>query len=127
MAKETRLTLRQSVDYVFEHSILTTTEDAAIDISGWTLSWMLKRYLGDEDDAALLEKTTAASGGISIAGTFDADVSANTQRALVSIEADDTRDLASGVRFYELKRMDAGFEAVLAYGVMTLVRGVHRQ
>jgi hypothetical protein len=128
VAKESRQRLWQSTDFVFEHTILTPAEDAAVDVTGWMLSWMVKRSLDDEDANKLLEKTTDLDGGITVTGAFNANIASNTQRVEVAIDAADTRDLQPGKLYYELKRMDAGFEAPpLAYGVLDLVRGVHRQ
>jgi hypothetical protein len=47
------------------------------------------------------------------------------QVVTLTLLAADTRTLASGRRFYELKRTDAGDETVLAYGAFTLLRSAH--
>lgn len=124
MAKETALTLFIGTDHQFVFTILDDEEATAIDISGWTLSFMVKRKVTHPDGAALLTKTT--SGGILITGTYDPDPSQSTQVAQVSIADTDTDPLTAGDRVWELKRMDAGAEAVLAYGDLALVQAVHR-
>ena len=49
----------------------------------------------------------------------------NTQVATVTILDTETSPLPEVLAQYELKRMDAGFETVLAYGTLELVRAVH--
>lgn len=97
----------------------------AIEITGFALSFMLKKSLSDADAAAKLTKTTAG-GGIAIAGTFNATAASNLQRATVTIADTDTDALAPGLHYWELKRTDAGLETRMAYGKVVLVRGVHR-
>src|SRR6185369_17246673 len=103
MAKETSLELFQGEDRRFVFSILNTAETTAIDIAGWTLSWMVKRYNGDADLSALVSKTTSA--GIVISGTFNASPTVNTQIATVTVDDTDTLSVAEGVYGHELKRM----------------------
>lgn len=124
MAKSTDAELFIGVDHQYPFTILNEAETAAIDITGWTLSWMVKRRLSHDDADAVITKTTVA--GISIAGTYDADPDTNTQKATVTVEDGDTDGLSAGEYFYELKRTDSGFETILAYGGLTLVRSVHR-
>ena len=124
MAKETALELFQGEDRLYVFTVLNVAETAAIDISGWTLSWMVKRYNGDADLSALVSKTTSA--GIVISGTFNATPAVNTQVATVTVDDTDTISVSEGTYSHELKRMDAGFETVLSYGVFELIQGVVR-
>jgi hypothetical protein len=124
MAKETAAELFIGTDHQFVFHILNDDEDAAIDITGWTLSWMVKKSLAHLDAAALLTKTTVS--GITIAGVYSATPGSNLQRATVAIADTDTDAFTAGDRFYELKRMDAGADTILAYGTLTVKRGVHR-
>lgn len=124
MAKETAAELFLGTDYEYPFTILNAAEDTAINISGWTLSWMVKRKKSDADANKLLEKTTGS--GITISGTFNADPDVNTQKATVSVADTDTDTLPAGLVYYELKRTDAGSETVLAYGPLDLKRSVHR-
>ena len=124
MAKETALTLWIGTDHDFAFHIKDAAEAASVDITGYALSFMIKTSISDADAAALLTKTTVA--GIVIAGTFNSDPAVNAQRATVSIADTDTDALSNGNRRYELKRTDAGSETILAYGALTLSRGVHR-
>jgi hypothetical protein len=123
MAKATNLRLFLGEDHQFVFTTLNAAETLAVDITGWTLSWMIKRYTSDADLSALLEKTTAA--GIAISGVFNSVPATNTQVATVTILDTETSPLPEVLAQYELKRMDAGFETVLAYGTLELVRAVH--
>lgn len=110
-------------DFAYAFHVKNEALDTSINISGYALSWMLKRSLSDLD-AAALTKTTAS--GIAIAGSFNATPASNTQRATVSIADTDTDGLTPGYYYWELKRTDAGLETRLAYGRVQLARGVHR-
>lgn len=95
-------------------------------IVGWDLSWRLKTSKVNADADALLTKTTAISGGITISGSYSADPVANTQRAVVAIADTDTDSITPGTKYHELKRTTAGSETVLTFGAAQLLRGVHR-
>lgn len=125
MAIETATELFIGADHQFPCTIYTSNaQTACVNIAGWGLSWKVKRSLDDPDSKSLVTKTTAA--GIVISGAFNATPAVNTQLATVTVEDIDTDGLQAGVYHHELKRTDAGFETVLAYGPLTLLRGVHR-
>lgn len=128
MAKEQNLTgtdaVFQGTDLALPCHIKNAAETTSIDITGWTLSWMVKRYRSDADLSALITKTT--SGGIAIAGSFNSDPDINTQRATVTIEDTDSISLSPGLYFHELKRTTNGAETVLIYGTFDLKEAVHR-
>lgn len=124
MAKETADSAFIGTDFQRVFTILNEAEDQAIDISGWSLSWMLKKKLSLADSAATVTKTNGS--GITISGTYNVSTTLNTQRATVTVADTDTDSATAGVYYYELKRMDAGVETVLSYGEFELVRGVHR-
>ena len=124
MAKDTPATLYLGADHTYPFTILNKAETLAVDITGWALSWMVKRRTSDADAAAVLTKTTGS--GIVIAGTFNSVITTNTQVATVTVLDTDTDAIAAGLYHYELKRTDAGFETPLAFGTLTLKRGVHR-
>lgn len=94
-----------------------------VNVAAFTLSWMLKVTVDDLDVDALV--TLTSGSGIAITGTYNVDPDVNTQRVIVSIADTDTDDLDAGRYQHELKRTDAGFETVLAYGSAVLKRGVH--
>ena len=125
MAKETRAELWIGADHQFIFTILNDDEDAAVDITGWALSWMVKRHARDADASKLLQMTTAL-GTIVISGTYAAAPEANTQVATVTVADTDTDAIAPGLYQYELKRTDATLEAPLAYGAILFRQGVHR-
>lgn len=125
MAKETSDELFLGTDLTRTFHIKNEAEDASINITGYALSWMVKRYKSDTDAAAILTKTTAASN-IAIAGTFNATPASNAQRATLTLVDTDTASLNPGLYHWELKRTDDGSETVLAYGKMTFIQGVHR-
>ncbi len=125
MAKETSDDLFLSTDLTRTYHIKNEAEDTSINITGWALSWMVKRYKSDADAAAILTKTTGGSH-IAIAGTFNATPANNLQRATLTLVDTDTATLYPGLYHWELKRTDDGFETVLAYGKMVFIQGVHR-
>jgi len=104
-----------------EDKVLSVTVDngdtppVAVNIMSWTLTFTLRQSAGDA--TALLAKTVGA--GITITnptgGVFQ-----------VSLEDIDTIALAPGKYAYDCKRMDAGTEAVLVYGTLTLLSEVTR-
>jgi len=107
--------------YVGEDKALrfTVLDDAgdAVNISGWSLSWRFKRRMSDADANALLTKTTA--DGIALTTPVSGICT-------VSIADTDTEALGPVSGVHELKRTDAGAEAILAYGAAELLRAVHR-
>lgn len=124
MAKETADELFLGTDLTRTFHIKDEDEAASVNITGFALSWMVKRNKSDADAAAILTKTTAAA--IAIAGAFNATPSSNLQRATLTLTDSDTAALYPGLYHWELKRTDDGFETVLAYGTMTFIQGVHR-
>jgi hypothetical protein len=124
MSKDTTIAdLGMGEDHAFPCTILNATETAAVDITGWALSWMIKRNASDADLAAILTKVTPT--GIVISGTFNATPSVNTQKATVSVLDTDTDLLTPGLYHHELKRTDAGVETTLITGLLELVQRVH--
>lgn len=120
MAKETDLSLFLGESRDLEFDITNVAETQAIDISGWTLSFMVKARLSDPDASALITKSPA-----SIAGAFDSDPAVNSQRASINLERSDSTSLTAGLRYWELKRTNTGVQTVVARGRLILRRGVH--
>ncbi len=112
-------------DHEFAFHIKNKAETESRDITGWGLSFMVKRRLSDSDAHSVVTKSTTA-GGIVFEGVFDSDPDVNTQLAVVSVSDDDTDGVTPGLCYYELKRTDAGFEELLAQGNLTLSQAVHR-
>lgn len=91
---------------------------AVDDISGFSLSWLVKKRVSDLDASALITKTTA-SGGITI-------TDGPNGICLVSVLDSDTINLAHGTYVHELKRLDAGLETVYCHGSAILLPSAHR-
>jgi hypothetical protein len=87
------------------------------DITGWTLSWLVKRKASDADADALITKTT--SSGIAL-------TTPASGLCTITVADTDTDSIPQGTYHHELKRMDAGFEAVLIRGRAVIQGAVHR-
>lgn len=124
MPLESPITLFLGTDRQFRVHVLNADGSAAVDITGWALSFKIKAHAADPDTRAYLSKDTAG-GAVTIAGTFDSGLLVNTQRATVAIDDTDTDDIPLDRGVWELKRTDAGFETVLAYGPVTFIRSIH--
>lgn len=87
------------------------------DISGWALSWMVKRHKTDPDASAMIAKTIG--DGVVI-------TDGPTGACLVTV-TDDDLSVLNGERQYhhELKRVDPGYRTVLSFGVYVLNQAVH--
>lgn len=122
---ETTLDYDLGTDQDYAFTVYTSDAQTAIrEITGWALSFLVKRRATDADGDALVTKTTGS--GISISGTYNSAPATNTQKATVSIADTDTDSLPAGVYRWELKRTDAGSEARIAYGAITFNQTVHR-
>lgn len=98
--------------------IYQSDESTPQNITGWSLSWMVKAAKTDEDEDALVTKTT--DSGINFTG-------ASSGAGLVEVSDDDIAEIAGGTVYYhELKRTDSGLETVLIYGKFQLSQAVHR-
>lgn len=106
-----------NTDKTFTFTIVDD-DGAAKNVSGWALSWVLKRTKADADASAIITKTTAA-GGITI-------VNGPAGIVRVSIAAGDTDETVKArVYWHELKRTDTGLKAVLTHGLAVLRKGAH--
>ena len=108
--------------FIGEDKTLTVTiyqsdETTPQNVTGWAVSFMLKRKRTDTDANALITKTTADDVALTTPGSGV---------ITVSIADDDTSDLRADTYWYEIKRTDAGFETVLTYGSVELLQAVHR-
>ncbi len=95
-----------------------------VDASGYALSWQLTRAPGL---TPLITKTTGS--GIAVSGAFATNPATNAQVIEVTVDDTDTQPavdpLPAGTYYHELKRTDAGAEAVLAHGKVALRPSVH--
>lgn len=123
---KTALSYDIGTDQAYAFTTYANDAQSAIrEITGWALSFQVKRADTDADVNALVTKTTTG-GGIVISGTFNATPSVNTQIATVTIVDTDTDTIPAGLYKYELKRTDAGQEARLAYGMIAFQQTLHR-
>lgn len=97
-------------------TIYQADETTPQDVSGWALSFMLKR--NSSDVTAKITKTTAGGGGI----TFTTPASG---LVLITVQDTDTAALKAGTYMYEVKRTDDGSETVLTHGTVLLKQAVH--
>lgn len=104
-------------DKLLAATIYQSNGRTAQNITGWTLSWMLKRSLSDTDGSALLTKTTSTTITLT---------SPTVGQCTIGIADTDTDSLEPGRYYHELKRTNAGEETVLSHGRCVLRRGVHR-
>ena len=107
-APQTALTQFVGVDHQY-----VCTESSATPMTGWALSFRVKRNASDPDGDAVVTLTTPTA--ITISGAV----------ATVKVADTDTDHVAAGPYVWELKRTDPGAETVLGYGAFRLVRGVH--
>ena len=121
MAKRTDFSLFLGEDRQLSFTILSASGDTAEDVTGWGCSFMVKRGLEDLDGDALITNTSGV-----VSGVYNSDPDVNTQRFVVTLADTDTDTLSPGAVHWELKRTTAGYETPLAYGTLTLKRGVHR-
>ncbi len=110
---------------------LTAGDVVPVDCALWSFSFTVRLH-EDSPDPALIEKFSASSPvGISVTGTFNADPTVNTQTVIVHLDDTDTYDptgsspqvkVDAGRYVYALKRIDDGFETIVAYGKFRLLR-----
>lgn len=79
------------------------------DMTGWNVVFDV-RAKDASPDPAIVTKT------MTILGAYAADKASNLQRALVVLTDDELNLFKAATYRYSMKRMDAGFETVLAYG-----------
>lgn len=123
MAVKADLELYLNTDFNFLFTIYNATETAIVDVSTWSLSWIVKTHPQDADASALITKTT--SSGITISGTYNSVPSTNTQVVNVDIDDTDTTSIKPGLYVWELKRTNDGNETVLAHGRIAILASAH--
>lgn len=97
----------RTIDYLVDDSA-----GADLDVSGYALTWELKRSL---DAATALITKTKAAGQIVVA-----DGTGTNDKATVTITDTDTEGMKPGRYFHVLRRTDLGNEIWLAFGKVTL-------
>lgn len=89
----------------------------AQNVTGWTISFLVKKNQTDADLSAKVTKTTVS--GIALTTPLSGLVT-------ITVADTDTDAIAPGSYWYEIKRTDAGFETVLTQGACWLRQAVHR-
>lgn len=118
---ETALSYWLGTDKSYDFTVYTTDAKTVIrNVTGYTTHFMVKRRLTDTDANAIISATGTVSG------TFNASPTVNTQIITVTlVDTDTDTEIAPGDGVWELKRTDAGSEAILAFGHINLRRAVH--
>ena len=102
---------------------LDATGATAKEITGWAITFDVRKL--DKSSTSIVSKTVGS--GIAITGVFNSVAATNTQRAVVTLDADTDLTTAKfssdgGTFRYSLKRTDDGSETVLAYGDFVVER-----
>jgi hypothetical protein len=87
-------------------------------VTGWTISFMVKKHATDLDADAKVTKTTA-NGGIVLTAPLSGLIT-------ITLASADTASLPAGLYAYEVKRTDVFPKTVLTTGTLTLRQGVIR-
>ena len=106
-----------NADKTFTFAIKQADETTAQNITGWALSWMLKRRDTDADASALIVKTTGG-GGITITDGPNGVCE-------FTVTDENTAAVRAGFYVHELKRTDAGAETPLCEGTVVLRQSKH--
>jgi hypothetical protein len=86
-------------------------------VTGWAISFMVKKHATDSDANAKITKTTGA--GIVLTAPLSGLIT-------ITLTDTDTASLPADSYPYEVKRTDDGSETVLTFGRLTLRQAVHR-
>lgn len=106
------MSVKKDITFARGEDVLIRDTVTGESIGSWTLRAVIRR--SPSDPTILIEKDNGAIGGITFNdaanGVFD-----------IRIADADTIGLFPGAYVWEVKRMDAGNEAVLTTGILTLV------
>jgi hypothetical protein len=102
-------------DKVFICGPITDKSGALVNISGWTILFVVRKK-DATPDPAMISQTA------SVTGSFNTDPLLNTQVASVTVADTDMDLFKAGTYRYSWKRMDAGAEVILAYGDFVVQR-----
>jgi hypothetical protein len=89
---------------------------APVDVTGWSLIWVLRKS-DNAPDPAILSKATPDD--IQIIGDFASDAASSTQRIRIFFANEDIAALKAITYRYSLKRVDDGLAGVLSFGNCT--------
>lgn len=107
------------------YPIRVTSGGIPVDVSTWTLNFMVKQKLTFPDSRAVITKSNGV--GLSVSGAFSVDPNVTQQTVYVTIAAADSLAIRPADDYEaELKRMDTNFEAVLLQGLFPIRAAVHK-
>lgn len=106
-----------NADKLIKFAVKQVDEVTAQNISGWALSWMLKRRATDADASAKVTKTTGAGNVVITDGP--------NGLCQVQVSDEDTAAVVAGFYVHELKRTDVGAETPLCDGTVVLRQSKH--
>lgn len=103
-----------------------------INVAGKDWIWVLRKT-DKAADPALIEKASGGDG-ITVEGTYNADPEVNTQLLVVTLEDTDSYDpdaspavaLKAKKYRHSLKRVDDGFETIMAFGNFQFLQATAR-
>jgi hypothetical protein len=87
-----------------------------IDVSEWTMEWVLRKTDAGADPALLLKVTPT---DIQVVGEYNVDPTVNTQRVRIFFSRTDTSLLRATTYRHSLKRIDPGYAGILSFGNCT--------
>jgi hypothetical protein len=104
-------------DKVLTDTIYQSDGTTVQNVTGWAISFMVKKHATDADASAKITKTTGA--GIVLTTPLSGLIT-------ITLTDTDTASLPADSYPYEVKRTDDGSETVLTFGRLTLRQAVHR-
>lgn len=104
-----------NADKTIRFAVKQDDETTAQAITGWALSWVLKRRA--TDTTPLITKTTAA-GSVTI-------TDGPNGLCQIAVADEDTAAIRAGLYVHELKRTDVGAETPLCTGTVELLQSKH--
>jgi hypothetical protein len=87
---------------------VVNTSGVLVDISAWNINFVVR--VSDTASSTVFEKTA------SVTGSYNLDLLLNTQRASIVLLDTETDALKGKTYRHSWKRMDNGFETILAFG-----------
>jgi hypothetical protein len=104
-------------DKILVDTIYQSDGTTVQNVTGWAISFMVKKNATDADASAKITKTTGA--GIVLTTPLSGLIT-------ITLTDTDTASLPADSYRYEVKRTDDGSETVLTFGRLTLRQAVHR-
>jgi hypothetical protein len=119
------LSVWRGTDTTVRIQVFQRNDTTPQDMTGWALAFTVRIGAADADPASIV-KTTAAGITIGSADTTLGETAGTNSVAIVTLSDDDTTPLTPQLYACDLKRTDAGSEAILAAGPFQLLQEVTR-